>query len=533
MSSRSNSTAPTIHGALRGPRQRQSTLDPQLDRRIKVEPWSRPITPTDTTAFGDACFARSYAPPMQNWALKPPPEEFTSEADAEGEEDHELSFGPAQRPVRRSRRARRPAHDENTLPASSSFHSSANLEELHDVDQRKESLKLKGAFYPGMDLFDSATPEMQRKRNQKKATNVVARLEATSMTVEPDEVIYNMAGQFLKQRKISGEVDPAQTPLKGESTPEPDTPLPKKRARRTRRPRQPLIERDENGGEGFRPRRSKRPRFNPNDGDRVYYLDGSEDCDDVMTYGASRPAKKAKMSIHRDNSGPEITFENPAPMNYLTSGFDNPMHGYHSFGVHGLPSSHTPYNMTLPQPQPQPPPQHFRQRGGYDKPSTCGFRSATAEPIQPSRDLSAFGHMTHLRQPANDPFSVVANGHNALAAFQTSYAPASASSHHTAPAPQHQQQLGNGDHLHDFGQALPQWDGFGIGGHNDMDMDATLFDAGFGGHDLGSNGMNPLFFGSNHVFQGEENPAPTAPAAEEIAGQERDDDTISLSSSQR
>jgi hypothetical protein len=56
-----------------------------------------------------------------------------------------------------------------------------------------------------MDIFDSATPEMRRKRNQKKATSVIVQLQATSKIVIPTELIFNNLGQFKKERVISGE----------------------------------------------------------------------------------------------------------------------------------------------------------------------------------------------------------------------------------------------------------------------------------------------------------------------------------------
>ncbi|KAF2744116.1 hypothetical protein M011DRAFT_409319 [Sporormia fimetaria CBS 119925] len=69
-----------------------------------------------------------------------------------------------------------------------------------------ESTKLKGVFWPGMDLFDSATPEMRRKRNQKKDSSVVEQLEINSQEVEATELIFTPRGSFKRQRRISSSV---------------------------------------------------------------------------------------------------------------------------------------------------------------------------------------------------------------------------------------------------------------------------------------------------------------------------------------
>ncbi|TAQ87303.1 hypothetical protein B7494_g4386 [Chlorociboria aeruginascens] len=50
------------------------------------------------------------------------------------------------------------------------------------------STKLKGIILPGMDLFDSATPEMKRMRNQRKDGTILQQMIATSAQVEPLEV---------------------------------------------------------------------------------------------------------------------------------------------------------------------------------------------------------------------------------------------------------------------------------------------------------------------------------------------------------
>ncbi|KAL5336064.1 hypothetical protein BJX70DRAFT_410096 [Aspergillus crustosus] len=97
-----------------------------------------------------------------------------------------------------------------------------------DKERVDEIARLKGVLWPGMDIFDSATEQMKRKRNQKKDESILKMMEKTSMGVEPTELVFSPTGILRKQRVISGNVEDS-SPLKGE------TPIPKKRATRPKR----------------------------------------------------------------------------------------------------------------------------------------------------------------------------------------------------------------------------------------------------------------------------------------------------------
>lgn len=97
-----------------------------------------------------------------------------------------------------------------------------------DKERADEIARLKGVLWPGMDIFDSATEQMKRKRNQKKDEGTLKMMEKTSMGVEPTELVFSPTGILRKQRVISGNVEDS-SPLKGE------TPIPKKRATRPKR----------------------------------------------------------------------------------------------------------------------------------------------------------------------------------------------------------------------------------------------------------------------------------------------------------
>jgi hypothetical protein len=90
-----------------------------------------------------------------------------------------------------------------------------------------EASKLKGVIWPGMDLFDAASFEAKRKRNQKKDGSVLKQMEITSELIEPYEIIYSSGGTKIKERFIDGNVD-SSSPLRGE-TPVPKPQVPKKR----------------------------------------------------------------------------------------------------------------------------------------------------------------------------------------------------------------------------------------------------------------------------------------------------------------
>ncbi|PLB54224.1 hypothetical protein P170DRAFT_397392 [Aspergillus steynii IBT 23096] len=118
-----------------------------------------------------------------------------------------------------------------------------------DKERAEEIARLKGVLWPGMDIFDSATEQMRRKRNQKKDESILRMMEKTSMCVEPTELIFSPTGALRKQRVISGNVEDS-SPLKGE------TPIPRRRANR---PKRILSQADPNVYRVQDRKRSKRP----------------------------------------------------------------------------------------------------------------------------------------------------------------------------------------------------------------------------------------------------------------------------------
>ncbi|KAL4811103.1 hypothetical protein BDV18DRAFT_155714 [Aspergillus unguis] len=114
-----------------------------------------------------------------------------------------------------------------------------------DKERADEIARLKGVLWPGMDIFDSATEQMKRKRNQKKDESILKMMERTSMGVEPTELVFSPTGVLRKQRVISGNVEDS-SPLKGE------TPIPKKRVTRPKRVLSQVDPNAQRGPEGKR-----------------------------------------------------------------------------------------------------------------------------------------------------------------------------------------------------------------------------------------------------------------------------------------
>lgn len=77
---------------------------------------------------------------------------------------------------------------------------------------------LKGVKWPGMSIFDSASLEAQRLRNQKKDGSILEQMEHNSGVVEQMERIYWPDGSLKQERLITGNVE--SSPMK-EPTPPP------------------------------------------------------------------------------------------------------------------------------------------------------------------------------------------------------------------------------------------------------------------------------------------------------------------------
>jgi len=89
------------------------------------------------------------------------------------------------------------------------------------------STKLKGTVFPGMHLFDAATPEQKRKRNQRKDGSVLEQMKLTSEAVTALECIWTPEGAFQRSRDIYATPSIDGSPVA--------SPAPKRRNRARRR----------------------------------------------------------------------------------------------------------------------------------------------------------------------------------------------------------------------------------------------------------------------------------------------------------
>jgi hypothetical protein len=69
-------------------------------------------------------------------------------------------------------------------------------------DEDGDLSKLKGIRYPGMGLFDAASEQARRRRNQRKDESVLRLMKQTSAVIEPTEYIWTEDGTFERTRDI-------------------------------------------------------------------------------------------------------------------------------------------------------------------------------------------------------------------------------------------------------------------------------------------------------------------------------------------
>lgn len=174
------------------------------------------------------------------------------------------------------------------------------------IDAVNDANKLKGVMWPGMDLFDAATPDARRKRNQKKSTSVVEQLEIMSQGIEATEMVFSSNGLLQKSRTITGFPNSDSSPLMGEELP------PTKNNRRATR-RIPLADKDPNAAS--RPRKKAKTEQLP-------YFVKHDEIDDTL-HTRNRRREQADKPVKRHN-GDEVSFEQPAVMDYLTSTYQPP-----------------------------------------------------------------------------------------------------------------------------------------------------------------------------------------------------------------
>ncbi|KAF1815398.1 hypothetical protein P152DRAFT_184082 [Eremomyces bilateralis CBS 781.70] len=285
--SRSQSVARRSQASRDTPTSQANSVDPRLgDEQLKVEsPAPHPYYlhyPTNGIPMhnGPQSLAPYTGQPQQMSALP-----IRRRTDNNDDADSDLSYVPRSR--------------------ESMIHVGTTTE--RDGFEVSEATRLKGVYWPGMDLFDSATPEMKRKRNQKKDTSVIKQLEANSLEVEANELVFTPEGTLKKTRNISG--DPSDDSddewgSDGSASPEPTHKAPTSR--------QPLAALPFGVG---RQNDARNDVFTDTPAAHSTFTDDRAEWD--LAYGANRKRKRG-FEIFHDR---DMSFGNPAGMNVLNSDF--------------------------------------------------------------------------------------------------------------------------------------------------------------------------------------------------------------------
>ncbi|KAF6811104.1 hypothetical protein CSOJ01_05909 [Colletotrichum sojae] len=70
------------------------------------------------------------------------------------------------------------------------------------AEEDAEAVRLKGVVWPGMNIFDAATPDQRKKRNQRKDASVVQQMELASKSITTTEFVANLAMEIERTRDV-------------------------------------------------------------------------------------------------------------------------------------------------------------------------------------------------------------------------------------------------------------------------------------------------------------------------------------------
>ncbi len=229
------------------------------------------------------------------------------------------------------------------------------LDAMSGMELDCDSTRLKGVFWPGMDIFDSATPEMKRKRNQKKDSSVLQQMMINSAEVEPTELIFTPEGRLKKSRFISGMVE-SSSPIKEES------PKPRRRRSYTKKSalteisgNHPRVTKNNRGarlgqmGKGSRGANHGSPSqrvgllnsipWNRQSEKRRYVPTEDEDVEWRLTFGELGRKKKPGFTIFADSNQPgSVEGAGNSASHFPAPNYQQP--SYYGYGAHGTEHPH-------------------------------------------------------------------------------------------------------------------------------------------------------------------------------------------------
>ena len=371
----------------------EGVIDPQLSQSHLAEP-AHPHASTLFQSFqhDTAARHRAYIPRMGAWHNASPPtqEDATqiipgtsnppqsgcgSECNANDDDDYFQSF------LRSPTRTAYPDPAEfGGLPVPFSpfkqEQQKAAVEFPQDLSSETEdtgliqSPVLKGVKWPGMSLFDSASLEAQRRRNQKKDESIIEQMQIDSAAVEQLERIYWPNGILKKERLITGNVE--SSPPRDLTPP----PVPTRR-QRTKANKAVLRDLSTNGLKvGKRPRQRKTAaRVSGTQASNLQQLSekalatldesnflcprsthigynamDEEESERQLTFGATNSGRRRDFEIFSDDMDHLEDYQNK-PASKVTD-ISNPQtaHGHHILHSHGSSSTRRKIPLATCQP---------------------------------------------------------------------------------------------------------------------------------------------------------------------------------------
>jgi hypothetical protein len=317
-----NSTPNSTGTMLRASPSMGSALDPRLvDSTVKDELMASPhLRSADTAAMHNLQrnftmsrppypILRSFGLPGAPGVMYNPYNRRDSLVTGNGDRLSPQSYRYPEPPSRRS-------NSSTPSPSKTSSTPGREVDEAAGYGEASNN-KLKGVFWPGMDIFDSATLAARRRRNQKKDQSSINQLEIASKEVEPTELVFTTPNWELKKEKaITGNVDSSSSPFK---------PSPVKRETRA-----------------DTTEAARKPYFGVGQLDRRKY----KACDDHrvekdLTYAPVGNKRKRRIPVFRDPDADyqdedeeekQVSFSCPSKMSHLTYGLDkeNQTSGQHA-----------------------------------------------------------------------------------------------------------------------------------------------------------------------------------------------------------
>jgi hypothetical protein len=295
-----------------------SALDPRLvDPDVKHEPAQTPLLHATNSASMHAAhrtftMSRPLYPILRGLGIPGTPGTIYSPYNrrdsliaGQGEGSSTQSYEYPEIPSR----SRYPSREGSSSPPSPSKPSPTPDPEVDEPAECADTSnnKLKGVYWPGMDIFDSATAADRRRRNQKKDASVISQLKAASLVVEPTELVFTTPDWELKKEKaITGEVHSSSSPWK---------PSPVKRDSQTKVTKP-----------------GRKPYFGLGQLDRRNYNTHNDDCaEEELKYAPVNKKRKRRIQVFKDPDAEyedddvekePASFTRPSRMSYLTRGLD-------------------------------------------------------------------------------------------------------------------------------------------------------------------------------------------------------------------